>query len=401
MIVNNPAAVAPTASRPPARFVIVVDDTLRALQLLGRYVRRASGARVVAVTGSVGKTTTKELIAAVLALRFDVERTHGNLNNHIGLPLSLMALRRGPDIAVVELGMNHAGEIRALVEIAEPDLRVWTNVAAVHAEYFASIEAIADAKSEILCGANAGTELVANAGDARVAARIGGFPGRVTTFGVDTAADVSATDLVHRGLAGMAATVHTPAGARPLETPLLGEGNVANVLAAVAVALRFEIPLEAVLNRVASIGAHARRGEVLRLGRLTVVDDSYNSSPLALERALIAVGRSRGAARRVAVLGEMLELGRRSRAWHRRCGRMVARAGFDVLVGVGGSPVAALAAGARAAGMPRFAVRTFPTSAAAADAISALVRPGDVVLVKGSRGIECDRIVDRLRTGHG
>ena len=399
LVVSDLTAVPATAEKTGSLFVIEVDDTVRALQLLGQYVRRESGARVVAITGSVGKTTTKELIAAVLAPRFDVFRTRGNLNNHIGLPLSLLELRRCPDIAVVELGMNHAGEIRTLVGLAEPDIRVWTNVAEVHAEFFASVDAIADAKAEILDMADADTELVANAGDARVVKRIAGFPGRVTTFGVDTQADVSATHVEHLGLDGMAATVHTPTGSRPIRTPLLGEGNVANVLAAVAVALRCQVPLDDVLSRVATFAAQSRRGEVLRLGHITVVDDSYNSNPIALERALVSVGHD-SALRRVAVVGEMLELGSRSEALHRQCGQVVAAAGFDVLIAVGGAPVRALADSAIAAGLAPALVSTFASSEAAADRVLAIVRDGDVVLVKGSRGVRTDRVVERLKSGH-
>ena len=216
--------------------VIVVDDTTRALQELGHFVRRQSRARVVAITGSVGKTTTKELIAASLTGSFDVFRNEGNLNNHIGVPLSLLELRHQPEVAVVELGMNHAGEIRRLVEIAEPDVRVWTNVAEVHSAFFASIEAIADAKAEILDGASAETELVANAGDHRVMNRVAQFPGVMTTFGVDTEADVRATNVQIHGLDGVEATIQTPSGVASVRTPLLGRGHVANVAAAVAVA---------------------------------------------------------------------------------------------------------------------------------------------------------------------
>ena len=335
----------------------------------------------------------------MLAPRFDVFRNHGNLNNHIGLPLSLLELRRCPDVAVVELGMNHAGEIRTLVELAEPEVRVWTNVAEVHAEFFVSVDAIADAKAEILEMSDTDTELVANAGDARVMKRIAGFPGRVTTFGVGTQADVSARDVEHLGLDGMAASVQTPEGARPMRTPLLGEGNVANVLAAVAVALRLQVPLDDVLSRVATFAAQSRRGEVLRLGRITVVDDSYNSNPLALQRALVSVGGD-SVSRRIAVLGEMLELGSRSRVLHEQCGRAVADAGFDVLVAVGGADARALADSATDSGLSSAHVSTFARSEDAADHVETLVRDGDVVLVKGSRGIRTDRIVDRLKAGH-
>ena len=378
--------------------VVVVPDTIRALQLMGRFVRRASATRVVAVTGSVGKTTTKDLTATLLADKYDVSRTEGNLNNHIGLPLSLLDLRRCPDVAVVELGMNHAGEIRTLVGVAEPEIRVWTNVAEVHSEFFESVDAIADAKAEILEGSNAKTRLVANAADSRVMARVTNFPGELTTFGINVPADIRASDLRFLGLAGMEATLDTSAGSHTLRTALLGEGSVANILAAIAVALEFQLPIEAMLARVATYEAQPRRGQLIRVGEITIVDDSYNSNPMALDLVLAAIGQAADGARCVAVLGEMLELGRRSEALHRQCGRTVVSVGFDVLLVVGGSSAHTLADAAIEAGLPAASVFRCTTSDEAADRIGGLVRAGDVVLVKGSRGIGTDRIVDRLKS---
>lgn len=404
LVISEMSTVEAYVSDSPERerpVVIVVRDTTRALQLMGRFVRRASGTRVVAVTGSVGKTTTKDLTATLLADGYDVSRTEGNLNNHIGLPLSLLDLRRRPDIAVVELGMNHAGEIRTLVEIAEPEIRVWTNVAEVHSEFFESIDAIADAKAEILEGSTRDTRLVANAADPRVMARVANFPGELTTFGIDVPADVRASQLRFLGLAGMEVTLETAGRSHTLRTALLGEGSVANVLAAIAVALQFQLPLEMMLARAATFEAQPRRGQVVRVGEITIVDDSYNSNPMALERALAAIGRAGESARRVAVLGEMLELGQRAAALHQQCGRTVVSAGFDLLCVVGGAPVQALADAAIEAGLPATSVYRCATSDEAADQISGVVRAGDVVLVKGSRGTRTDRIVDRLRSELG
>jgi UDP-N-acetylmuramoyl-tripeptide--D-alanyl-D-alanine ligase len=378
-------------------FVIVVGDTTRALQRIARHVRRRSGARVVAITGSIGKTTTKELTAALLATRYEVFRNRGNLNNHIGLPLSLLELGHGPDVAVVELGMNHAGEIRTLVEIAEPDVRVWTNVAAVHAAFFSSLDAIADAKAEICEGAGADTELIVNAADPLVMARAVGFPGRVTTFGVGVDADVRADAVRSHGLDGMEATVTTTKGSGTLRTPLVGAGHVANALAAIAVALRFQVPLDAMLPVLAASRPQPRRGEVLRLGDVTVVDDSYNSNPAALQVALEAVGRDPRYQRHVAVLGEMLELGDDAPELHTACGRAAVAAGFDLVVVVGDALADAIARGAVEAGLPPEAVVRCRTSEEAAVATSARVRAGDAVLVKGSRGIGTERVVDRLK----
>ncbi len=226
VIVSDPPAVPPALMG--TRLLVAAADTTRALQALARWVRRRSGAHVVAITGSAGKTTTKEIAAAFLELRHRVMRSSGNLNNHIGLPLSLLELRHGADVAVVELGMNHAGEIRTLVGIAEPDMRVWTNVAEVHSEFFDSIDAIADAKAEVLDGATAATVLVANADDPLVMRRTRGFIGRTVTFsaGGDAAASVVATGIEGLGLDGMRAIVRTPAGATEWRVPLLGRGNL-------------------------------------------------------------------------------------------------------------------------------------------------------------------------------
>jgi UDP-N-acetylmuramoyl-tripeptide--D-alanyl-D-alanine ligase len=377
--------------------VIEVDDTVAALQALGHAVRVESGSKVVAITGSAGKTTTKEVTAEFLAARYRVIRNRGNFNNHIGLPLSLVDLRERPEIAVVELGMNHAGEISTLVRIAEPGVRVWTNVGEAHLGFFASVDAIADAKAEILERATAQTLLVANADDDRVVERVRPFKGRLVTFGIDRAAEVRATSIVDRGVEGTSARIATPAGAVELTTPLIGRPNLANVLAAVAVALEFRVPLEAIADRATRLKAASHRGEIVRLANgATVIDDSYNANPTATRRALdvLAAGR---ATRRIAVLGEMLELGDRAETLHEEVGRAAAQANLDVLLTVGGPPAAALARSAVAAGLGRDRARHFATSDEAAAAAVALVGPGDLVLVKGSRGVRTDRVVERLK----
>jgi UDP-N-acetylmuramoyl-tripeptide--D-alanyl-D-alanine ligase len=395
VVVSNPSSVPADASA--GLVVLRVDDTTRALQRLARHIRRESGARVVAITGSAGKTTTKEITAELLGARFRVFRNHGNFNNHIGLPLSLLELRHRPEIAVVELGMNHPGEIRVLVDLAEPDVRVWTLVAEVHSAFFPSLDAIADAKAEILQGAAPGSLVVANAADPLVMARVASTPARVMTFGIDVPADVAATGVADEGLAGMRATITTPAGVVTLRVPLLGRGHLANALAATAVATHYGVPLEEIAERVAALKPASRRGEVWRLRNgVTLVDDSYNSNPRALQRTLEAVAAEQGCTRRLAVLGEMLELGD-SMALHEACGRAAARAGLAHLVTVGGAPALAMANAAIAAGMLPSAVSYVTTSDAAADAISGILRAGDLLLVKGSRGIHTEFVADRVK----
>jgi UDP-N-acetylmuramoyl-tripeptide--D-alanyl-D-alanine ligase len=353
--------------------------------------------RVVAITGSAGKTTTKELTAGALEPTFTVVKNKGNLNNHIGLPLSMMQLRHAPDVAVFELGMNHAGEIRTLVGIAEPEVRVWTNVGDAHLGFFESSDAIADAKAEILEGADASTLLVCPADDSRITKRRGAFPGRTVTFGESAESDVRATDVQDRGLDGTRATVVTGECQAVFETPLLGRGNLANVLAATAVATACGVPLDVVRDRVARIGPADRRGVVRRLGDgVVVVDDSYNSSPAALMQALRTLAQERRARGRVAVVGEMLELGEHAVPLHEECGRKAAASGLRLLFAVGGSAARHLAQAAVEAGMPEASVRYLPDSEAAAVEVVAAVQRRDIVLVKGSRGIRCDVVVDRL-----
>ena len=397
VVLDNPAAAPPQGPGAPP-VVIAVDDTVRALQALGRDVRRASGAKVVAVTGSVGKTNTKEAAAAFLARRYRVFRSSGNLNNHIGLPLSLLELRHEPEVAVVELGMNHAGEIRALVALADPDVRVWTNVAEVHTAFFPSLAAIADAKAELLEGATPGTVLVANRDDPLVMARVAGFPGTVITFGFGDDADVRASQVRDLALDGTSARVQAAGGEAALRVPLIGRGNLANVLAAAASAMALGVTLAEVAEAASRLTPARHRGEVFRLASgVTLVDDSYNSNPLALRQALEVIALELRCARRVAVLGEMLELGGSSVALHQGCGRLAAQAGLRHLITVGGEPAEALAGAAVDAGMPADAVEHVATSGEAAGLAARVLRPGDLVLVKGSRGVGTDLVVDRIR----
>lgn len=382
--------------------IIEVADTLKALQDLAHAVRLASGTKVVAITGSAGKTTTKETIAELLRTRFRVVKNKGNLNNHIGLPLSLVQLRDRPDVAVMELGMNHAGEISTLVAIAEPEVRVWTNVGDAHLGFFASPDAIADAKAEILERAGKDAVLVCNADDSRVMSRVAGFPGRTITFGTSHRASVRAHDVDDLGIDGMRARIATAAGERQMQTPLLGRGNLDNLLAATAVALEFGVPLDDIAATAAGLAPADRRGAVRRLrDAIVLIDDSYNSSPSALRRALEVVARETRARRKVALLGEMLELGAHSIALHRESGAAAAAAGIGMLVAIGGEPARALADAAVAAGMPASAVAYFETSELAAPVVAGAIRAGDLVLVKGSRGTRTDVIADRIVAERG
>lgn len=378
--------------------VIVVADTLRALQAVAHAIRRASGTRVVAITGSAGKTTTKEVMASLLtAGGLNVYRNPGNLNNHIGLPLSLSRLTEGFDVAVVELGMNHAGEIRTLVAIAEPDVRVWINVGDAHLGHFGTREAVADAKAEVLDGASTDSLLVANADDPLVRSRVAAFPGRTVTFGEAAGADVRATRIEDLGFDGVAAHIETRTGDADVTVPLPGRVHLSNVLAAIAVATELGVSMAAIVPQLLSLRPVSRRGSSVVLSNgVRVVDDSYNASPVAVDATLEALSRTPVSGRRIAVIGEMLELGAATERLHESCGRAAARAGVDVLVVIGGAATAALADGAVRAGLPLARVHRFADSVSAAPEVAKLVAPGDVVLVKGSRGSRTDLVVDHL-----
>ena len=392
VLVSSPPIVAGHAA------VIVVPDPLAALQRLGREVRLRSGAKVVAITGSAGKTTTKEAIARCLAARYRVFRNEGNLNNHIGLPLSLLELRHGPEVAVVELGMNHAHEISELVALAAPDVRVWINVGNAHIGHFGSIEAIADAKAEILEGATPATVVVANADDPLVMRHVRRCPATVRTFGVVARADVQAMRVEDRGFDGIGAEVSTPWGPLVLSLSLGGRPNLLNVLAAATVALELGVPAADVSRAASGLTAVNRRGALSTLANgARLVDDSYNASPAAVRVMLATLAATRTAGRRIAVLGEMLELGDAAKALHADTGRAAAEAGVDLLVAIGGPAADGLVDGAREAGLDATRILRFADSASAAAPVAALVRAGDLVLVKGSHGTHTDIVANHLR----
>jgi UDP-N-acetylmuramoyl-tripeptide--D-alanyl-D-alanine ligase len=383
----------------PETVVIVVPDTLLALQALARAVRLASGARVIAITGSAGKTTTKEVTADLLAAGgLRVFRNRGNLNNHIGLPLSLIELAAGFDVAVVELGMNHAGEIRTLVSIAEPDVRVWTNVGDAHVGHFGSREAVASAKAEILERVTPQVVVVANADDPLVARHLRASQVRRVTFGESVDADVRATDVRDHGFDGVRARVYAGGDAVEVHVPLPGRANLSNALAAIAVAREFGVPSDVYARALERLQPVARRGASFRReDAARIIDDSYNASPAALEAALSALAATPASGRRVAVVGEMRELGSLADELHEACGRAIARAGVSLLVAIGGSPVDALVRGAIDGGVPPSSIHRFADSVSAADAVGALVEPDDLVLIKGSRGTRTDLVADRLK----
>jgi UDP-N-acetylmuramoyl-tripeptide--D-alanyl-D-alanine ligase len=368
---------------------LVVDDTLRGLQHLGAWARRQWGGTVVGVTGSAGKTTTKDAIAHVLAESIPVGKTVGNLNNHVGVPLSILRLPDESKVAVLEMGMNHAGEIRELAGIARPQIGVVTNVGYAHVEFFDSIEGVAAAKRELIEGLLPGGVAVLNADDPRVLRFREAHGGRSVTFGFREEADVRAEAAEFRA----DGTRFRVAGV-DYETGLVGRHAVMNLLAALAVAREFGIAPERLREPVRTFAVGNMRGQRMEHNGILVWNDCYNSNPEAVE-SMIDVLRESPAAHRIAVLGEMLELGHASEALHRQVGKYAAEHGVDLLIGVRGSARAMVDA-AVAAGLPESAGRYFAEAGEAGDFARRAAQPGDAVLFKGSRGVHVERALERF-----
>jgi UDP-N-acetylmuramoyl-tripeptide--D-alanyl-D-alanine ligase len=375
------AAVARAASvegdeelRPFLDRLLLVEDCIDALQAVARGTIEAWGRAVVAVTGSAGKTTTKDLTAHVLgATGRRVLRSRKNYNNELGVALSVLQLETDGarpeefDVAVLEMGMSMPGEIARHCLVAPPDVAVLTLVAPVHLEFMGSVEAIAEGKAQLVEGMKPGGTAVLNADDERVLAMRAkaSHAGRVITYGVNEAADVRAIGVETVGVGASRFLLRTPEGEAEVVLPMHGRHNVSNALAAAAAAVSFGVPVEVIAAALSTAAPSEMRGEVLRFrDGFAVVDDSYNSNPRSLLSMAEAVaGGGAGVRRRVVVAGEMLELGE----------------------------------GARAAGMGEGATRFFDTSEAAAGALVEFARPGDLVLVKGSRGVHTEKIVEALK----
>jgi UDP-N-acetylmuramoyl-tripeptide--D-alanyl-D-alanine ligase len=375
--------------------LLAVEDTLVALQTLATAVRKLWGKALIAVTGSAGKTTTKEAIAHVLSARFRVLKSEGNFNNHFGLPLMLLKLEPEYDVAVIEMGMSHAGEIRALAKIAQPEIGVVTNVAPVHLEFFDSLAGIARAKYELIESLPAGAVAVLNADDEYVSQFGRDFNGKVVMYGMRATADVRAEKIQSKGAEGAEFDVVIGSRREHARLPLVGEHNVLNALAAVAVGLERGLkPAEAV-GALATLAPADKRGQVLQVGNITVINDCYNSNPKALA-AMVDALAAMPARRRIVVAGEMLELGPAGEEMHRRAGQHVAEKKIDVLLGVRGL-AQAMVEGAKQGGTKAEFVAA---SEEAGAWLAREARDGDVVLLKASRGVKLEKAMEVWKARH-
>jgi UDP-N-acetylmuramoyl-tripeptide--D-alanyl-D-alanine ligase len=378
--------------------IVRVQDALLALHAVATAWRRRFSPLVVGITGSIAKTSTKEAVAGVLARRFTTLRTEGNQNNEVGMPLTVLRLAPEHEAAVLEMGMYTGGEIRDLAAIGRPSIGIVTAVQPVHLSRIGSIEAIEDAKAELveaLPAADAGGVAILNADDPRVARMASRTTARVVTYGFDTAADVTADTITTAGFEGMRFRLRTQAGERTAAIPALGKLAVHNALAATAAGLAAGMTLDEIVPGLDAPSSAAHRSVVVRAAGLTIVDDAYNASPGSMRAALDLLAGLPG--RHLAVLGAMRELGDAHDEGHLEVGR--ATGDLDLLVVVDGGPggeAEGIVAGAREAGLAEDRIRVV------ADALDAVARvreasgDGDVVLVKASRGVALERVVDGL-----
>ena len=382
--------------------LLIVEDPLQALQALAAHVRRHWGGRVVAVTGSAGKTSTKDAIAAALAARFRVLKSLGNLNNGFGLPLQLLRLEPEHEYAVIEMGMNHAGEIAHLARIAAPDWGVITNVGVAHIENFPDGQGgIARAKYELVEALPATGIAFLNCDDRYVGQFGRDFVGKVVYFGAGPCADPQITNIREAdGLsAGLTIDLLTEGTSIAMHLPMLGRHNATNAAAGLAVAREAGVPIDAAISALESLTAGDRRGEIVELSGkfagVTLINDSYNSNPEAL-LSMIQALKATPAKRRILVAGEMLELGDHAPRLHSEAGKAAAEAGIDRIVGVRGNAqyLVTAATEAHATGLDAIFV---PDAESAGDWLIHNIQPGDVVLVKGSRGVKLERAIEAVR----
>jgi UDP-N-acetylmuramoyl-tripeptide--D-alanyl-D-alanine ligase len=382
---------------------IVVDDTFWALKQFARAVRETWGGKIAGVTGSVGKTTTKEILAALLGARFRVLKSEGNFNNEYGLPLTLFRLEETHQAAVLEMGMSRRGELSRLAEIAKPDVGVVTRVSPAHLEFFASVDEIALAKRELIEGLNGkNSTAVLNADDARVAAFGAYAPGRVLTYGIEKRAFFVAEHIEDRGALGTTFDYVSPEGRVRLELALPGRHVIANALASLAAASVWGIGIEEARAVLPGLRPPAMRGELLRFSDgAALINDSYNSSPAALQAMMALLASTPGFKRKILAVGEMRELGTTSAQLHREAGKSAATTGaIDWVIGVAGD-AEQLVEAAVSGGIPREQAKFFATSDEAAEFLERFLQAGDLLLVKGSRGVKMERVVEALLMKHG
>lgn len=390
------AVVARVPEAPPVgKGVIQVADTTAALQKLASAIRDRYEFLMIGITGSAGKTTTKEMIATLIATERRTHKSWGNFNNQIGAPLCLDNMPDGTEVVVSEMGMNHKGEIAEIAGLMRPHIGVYTVIAPVHIEFFGTIEKIAEAKRELLENVVEGGTVVINNDNEHVVRISEGFTGRKVTYGIEHDAEYRAVDVAERGLLGSTFTVRAEGSERQFELVLPGRHNLENLLAAIATARAAGISWEGIARGVRQLQPAYHRGVIVPFRGATIYDDTYNSNPYALARTLELMEQADVAGRRIAVIGDMLELGDAERQFHYDSGKAIP-ASIDVVIGVGPRSEALLE-GAGDAGFAAERLHHFATAKEAGEFLLSEIRDGDLVLMKGSRGIGLDKAVAMLQ----
>jgi UDP-N-acetylmuramoyl-tripeptide--D-alanyl-D-alanine ligase len=395
-VVRNDYALPGAGSGPLLR----CEDPLLMMHALASHSRAEGGMRLIGITGSCGKTTTKDLTSALLGSRLEAGKNRGNLNNIWGLPLGLLRRPAGLDVYVCEMGMSYKGELSRVTRIARPDIAVFTNIHGVHLMNFKSVREIAEAKAEMLEGVPPEGTVVANADDPEVM-RIARGSGRpLITFAVEGDADFTAAKIKDRGIGGLSFELLTRNGSLPVSSPLPGMHNLQNLLAAFAACAALDLAPGDLPDGLGNLEMSPSRTRLVPFADgWTLYDDTYNSNPQALRLTLETVVRSEGFERRVALLGDMLELGAGEVEEHLKAGRMIAGLGIDVLI-TSGRLAGKMAEGALAAGMSARSVIAVEGKKAALEALESILESGDLVLVKGSRGVKMETIVAELTRRH-
>jgi len=380
-----------------SKAVIAVKDTLSALGDIAQNWRRKYPTPVVALTGSNGKTTTKEMIANCLETTFPVLKTRGNLNNLIGLPLTLLTLSEKERVVVLEMGMNVPGEVRRLTEIAEPNVGLITNIQKVHLEGMRSLERLKEEKGELFRKMRRDGTIIVNQDDPRVVDLASAYPGQKITFGIEHPAEVMAKEIWLRGEEGTSFTLILEGEAIEIHLRLLGRHFVANALSAVAVACLFGVEIKQAKEALEDFRPFAMRMEIIPLkGGMTLINDAYNANPNSMELALETLVEVKGKGRAIAVLGDMLELGEFATEAHQQLGQKVSELSIDFLLTLG-EEAAALVESAIRHKFPLERTKVVESHSEAASILREMVRDGDWILVKGSRGMAMEKIVEALK----
>jgi UDP-N-acetylmuramoyl-tripeptide--D-alanyl-D-alanine ligase len=396
IIISDREQLAPFSQETDPLFVIRVDDTLSALQDLARFHRQRLPVRVVGITGTNGKSTTKEMIASIAETTFKTLKTRGNLNNHIGLPLNVLELDRTHEVAVLEMGMSAAGEIKLLADIAKPDIGVITNISEGHLDQLKTLKNVQSAKGELFDSLNDQATAIINADDPLVLELAASLKAAVkqTTFGIQNPADVKASGIKATG-GGHDFTVSLMGNAVPVRLPFLGFCNIYNALAAIATGHSLGIGTANMKTGLANCKLLSQRYEIFQHDSMTIINDAYNANPKSMLEALATLVEYPAPGHRIFVIGDMLELGDLTQSAHTDLGKEIARQSIDMLITVG-EMTALSAKEAHASGMKKDQVIAFEKHKEASEFLRENTRPGDCMLFKGSRGSGMEKVLKEL-----